>query len=141
VAWRLISPASPTFFAGTQPQNLGVNGGILTLCPETPNCVNSQTKEGIHAIAPLTYTGSETEAFNRLKEIIAAEPRTVIVTERPNYLYAQFTSQWLGFVDDVEFYFNPNEQTIDVRSASRLGESDLDVNRQRVEKIRSLLDA
>ncbi len=139
VAWRLISPDSPTFFAGAQPQNLGVESGKLTLCPETPNCVNSQTKEGIHATAPLTYNGSETEAFTRLKEIIKAQPRTVIVTEKPDYLYAQFTSQWLGFVDDVEFYFHPNEKTIDVRSASRLGESDLDVNRQRIEKIRALL--
>jgi uncharacterized protein (DUF1499 family) len=56
----------------------------------------------------------------------------------PN-LHVEFTSQLMGFVDDVEFYFDPDGKSIQVRSASRLGESDLGVNRQRIEAIRSLV--
>jgi uncharacterized protein (DUF1499 family) len=43
----------------------------------------------------------------------------------------------MGFVDDVEFYLDETSQVIHVRSASRLGQSDLGVNRQRIEAIRN----
>ncbi|MEP0959532.1 DUF1499 domain-containing protein [Microcoleus sp. FACHB-1515] len=43
----------------------------------------------------------------------------------------------MGFVDDVEFYLDEAAGVIYVRSASRLGQSDLGVNRKRVETIRS----
>ena len=68
-------------------------------------------------------------------------PRTSIVEERADYLYAEFASRLLGFVDDVEFYFPPNERIIHVRSASRLGHSDFGVNRKRIEDIRAKLAA
>jgi uncharacterized protein (DUF1499 family) len=66
-------------------------------------------------------------------------PRTTIIESTDSYLYAEFASQLLGFVDDVEFYLDPAESVIQVRSASRLGQSDLGVNRQRVEAIRQEL--
>ncbi|HEY9596037.1 MAG TPA: DUF1499 domain-containing protein, partial [Cyanophyceae cyanobacterium] len=43
----------------------------------------------------------------------------------------------MGFVDDVEFFLDDNANVIQVRSASRLGESDLGVNRKRIETIRA----
>ncbi len=68
--------------------------------------------------------------------------RTSIVSETDNYLYAEFTSKLMGYVDDVEFYFDPSTPgQIQVRSASRLGQSDLGVNRSRVEAIRAALTA
>jgi uncharacterized protein (DUF1499 family) len=76
-----------------------------------------------------------------LKSIIESTPRTSIVEERADYLYAEFTSRVLGYVDDVEFYFLPNEPVIHVRSASRLGYSDFGVNRKRIEDIRAKLAA
>lgn len=133
---RFIWPDIPTVFAGTKPDNLGVQNEQLAPCPETPNCVNSQSKDQEHFIQPLTYEGDSSEAIAELKKIINQQERTKIVAETNNYLYAQFTSQWLGFVDDVEFYVNDEKGVIDVRSASRLGESDLGVNRQRIDNIR-----
>ena len=59
---------------------------------------------------------------------------------RPGYLYAEFTSRLMGFVDDVEFLLEA-AGAIQVRSASRLGKGDLGVNRARIEAIRALLDA
>ncbi|MDJ0598553.1 MAG: DUF1499 domain-containing protein [Crocosphaera sp.] len=133
---RIIFPDLPTIFAGTQPNNLGVNNGELHPCPSTPNCVNSQSEDAEHAIKPLTYQGDAKEAIAKLKDIINQQEITQIVSETDDYLYAQFTSHWMGFVDDVEFYANENQGVIDVRSASRLGESDLGVNRERIETIR-----
>ena len=66
-------------------------------------------------------------------------PRTQIITETDSYLYAEFTSKLMGFVDDVEFSLDPAAKVIQVRSASRLGESDLGVNRDRVQAIRAAL--
>ena len=74
-----------------------------------------------------------------LKAIVESTPRTNIVEIRPDYLYAEYTSALLGFVDDVEFFFPPGGHLIHVRSASRLGYSDLGANRRRIEAIRARL--
>ena len=123
--------------SGTRPANLGVQNGMLAPCPSTPNCVSSQSKDPEHAVASLTYQSSSTEAMAKLKRIVLAMPRTVIVTETPAYLHAEFTSAVMRFVDDVEFSLDETAKAIQVRSASRLGRSDFGVNRKRVEEIRT----
>lgn len=138
IGFRVLLPDVSTVFAGKQPNSLGITDGQLHPCPSTPNCVNSQSTDGEHSIQPLTYEGNSQEAIARLKDIINQQERTDIISEADNYLYAQFTSHWMGFIDDVEFYVNENKGVIDVRSASRLGESDLGVNRERIETIRQL---
>jgi uncharacterized protein (DUF1499 family) len=140
VGIRLVFPDSPTILAGTQPDNLGIREGKLLPCPTMPNCVSSQSTDLEHSIAPLTYQSSATEALANLKNIVQSQERAKIIAETDNYLYAEFASRWMGFVDDVEFYANEATGKIDVRSASRLGESDLGVNRQRVESIRDRLN-
>ena len=126
-------------FSGKQPQDLGVNNGQLKACPNTPNCVSSQApnSDQEHAIAPFSYSGSATDAINRLKTIIEGMERSTINEVSDNYLYAEFSSKIMGFVDDVEFYAPPGESVIHTRSAARLGKSDLGVNRKRTEEIRS----
>ena len=130
----------PFNLAGDRPTNLGVKEGKLAPCPTSPNCVISQGDEDAeHAIAPLAYSGDPAQAIAKLTAIVKAMPRTTIIESTDSYLYAEFASQLLGFVDDVEFYLDPAESVIQVRSASRLGQSDLGVNRQRVEAIRQEL--
>jgi len=126
-------------FSGQRPTNLGIHDGRLIPCPDSPNCVCSYDQDAQHGIAPLTYSGAQTEAIAALKGIIQSLERTEIITETHNYLYVEFTSKLMGYVDDVEFYFDPADAVIQVRSASRLGKSDLGVNRQRVELIREKL--
>ena len=143
VVWigvRLIFPDVPTFFAGTQPENIGVTNEKLLSRPSTPNCVSSQSEDAEHSIEPLIYQGEGEQVISALKDIINQEERTEIVSETSDYLYAQFTSQWMGFIDDVEFFVNKDKGVIDVRSASRSGESDLGVNRERIESIRQALE-
>lgn len=126
-------------FAGTPPSNLGWQNDSFAPCPQTPNCVNSLSQDSTHTIAPLPLTSAPATAFEKLKAIVTDLPRTKIITATDNYLYAEFTSALMGFVDDVEFYLDSANNVIQVRSASRLGESDLGVNRQRIETIRAKL--
>jgi uncharacterized protein (DUF1499 family) len=74
-----------------------------------------------------------------LKTVIQNLERAKIITETENYLYAEFTSAFWGFVDDVEFLLDESAKVIHVRSASRLGTSDLGANRKRIETIRAKL--
>lgn len=139
VGFRVALPEQITLFAGNRPDNLGVNSGQLAPCPKSPNCVSSQSQDAEHSIEPLTYKSTPEAAFADLKTIVQSLERTKIITETADYLYVEFTSKLIGFVDDVEFYLDKTANLIQVRSASRLGESDLGVNRQRVETIRTKL--
>lgn len=120
-------------FTGKRPSNLGVKDGKLAACPGTPNCVNSQSDDAQSKIDALPGV-----SIAEIKKVVAEMEGTTIVEEKDNYLYAEFKSKLMGYVDDVEFYLD-NANTVQVRSASRLGKSDLGVNRKRVEEIRSKL--
>ena len=121
-------------FTGKRPDNLGVDDGKLAACPGTPNCVNSQSDDPQSKIAPLPPV-----AIAEIKRVVEGMERTTIIEETDNYLYAEFQSKLMGYVDDVEFYLDSAANVVHVRSASRLGKSDLGVNRKRVEEIRSKL--
>ena len=112
--------------------------GHLTDCPSSPNCVSSQASDSAHKIAPLALIGGPANSRNRLLALLANQPRVTVVSEQNNYIRAEFTSRLLRFVDDVEFLLGP--QAIEVRSASRLGYSDLGANRARVEQLREQLN-
>ena len=113
--------------------------GQLSPCPKTPNCVISQGEDDNHKIAPLGYSGDLKTTKETLLKVLSVVPRTVVVEETDNYIRAESTSRVFHFVDDVEFYFPSDEQVIHVRSAARVGESDLGVNRRRIEQIRLAL--
>ncbi len=121
-------------FAGKRPTNLGVKEGKLAPCPNTPNCVSSQSDDPKHAIEPLPFV-----SITQIKNVVENMERTTIIEETENYLYAEFKTKLMGFVDDVEFHKDDINQIVHVRSASRLGKSDLGVNRKRVEAIRQEL--
>ncbi len=130
-------------FSGTPPTDLGVTDGRLKACPSTPNCVCSYApaEDTEHAIAPFAYTGSTKDAIAKLKAIIEGMERSTINTVSDDYLYAEFSSKLMGFVDDVEFYAPSGESVIHTRTAARLGKSDLGVNRKRTEEIREKFTA
>lgn len=125
--------------AGRRPSNLGVADGKLAPCPSTPNCVCSDAGDEAHAIAPLELAGSSAEAWQRAREAVSGLPRTRIASDRDGYLHAECRSALFGFVDDLELHLRREEGIIAVRSASRVGYSDLGVNRRRVEKLRASL--
>ncbi len=117
-----------------RPANLGVVDGRLAPCPDSPNCVSTQTDDAGHRMEPISWGGSPREAIEKIKLRIASLPRAKIVTETGNYLHVEFTSSLFRFVDDVEFLIDDKSGQIHYRSASRAGYGDLAVNRQRMEK-------
>jgi uncharacterized protein (DUF1499 family) len=123
--------------SGTAPDNLGIKDGSLAACPDSPNCVNSQASDAQHAIEPLPLKGSPEQTQAHLKALLSEEPQVRLVEEAPGYLRAEFSSTLMRFVDDVEFMIGAS--AVDVRSASRLGYSDFDVNRKRIEQLRQRL--
>ncbi len=108
--------------------------GRLPECPGSPNCVNSQAGD----MAPLAYSGDGEAALERLAGVIVeALPRTTIVEREPGYLHAECRSLILRFVDDLQCLLDREAGVIHLRSASRLGYSDLGVNARRVETLRA----
>lgn len=120
--------------AGAPPKNLGAREGILAPCPGSPNCVSSQAANERHRIAPLVFSGDPGAAFARLKRVLAGRSDTIIVDDLPDYLRVELRT--ILFVDDGEFLLDRTNKVIHVRSASRLGYSDLGKNRSRLEAIR-----
>jgi uncharacterized protein (DUF1499 family) len=135
--------------AGRAPADLGVREGRLKAPSDTPNSVSSQAdlwpghpQQAYARIAPIALVGGDTDGeatLARLRDAASALPGAEVVEPRPGYLYLRFTTRWLGFVDDAEFWFDPRSRVIQVRSASRLGRSDFGVNRARVEALRARL--
>ena len=130
--------------AGSPPTPLGVADGRLRPPSQNPNSVSSQAwlypdhpQQAYAAIAPLKFTGDGEAAMARLAGLLKQTPGTVIVTQRPAYIYAQCSTPMLKFTDDVEFWLDKSASLIQFRSASRLGRKDFGANRARMEAIRA----
>jgi uncharacterized protein (DUF1499 family) len=121
--------------AGEAPKNLGVKGGNLAECPSSPNCVASQAVNQGQRIEPLSFGGDPDRAFDRLRRILSLRRDTKLIEGDDHYLRVEFRTR-LGFVDDGEFLLDREQRLIRLRSAARLGYSDLGKNRSRLEEIR-----
>ncbi|MGR8953040.1 MAG: DUF1499 domain-containing protein [Gammaproteobacteria bacterium] len=111
----------------------------LPLCPNSPNCVSSQATDADHFIAPFKIKGTPENAFAALKTALLRQSRTVITEATDTSLHAEATSLIFRFVDDVDALLDADAGVIHIRSASRVGYSDLGVNRRRVEALRAAL--
>ena len=100
----------------------------LSKCVEIEHCVREDWE-----------VSSIEQPFKKVKEIIENSPRTEIVELDGDYLHAEVTSKWMKYVDDLEISFVPESSELQVRSESRVGESDLGVNQKRVDLLKSKL--
>ena len=130
-------------FSWKRPGHLGVREGRLAPCKPTPNCVSSQAdpEDRRHYIAPLAFQGSGETAMAALKRAVEAAPGARVLRADADYLYAEFRSRVMRFVDDVEFALDRQRGVIHARSAARVGIRDFGVNRARIEALRSALEA
>lgn len=133
---------------GRMPNDLGARDGRLKPPSLSPNSVSSQAglypdhpQRAYAQIAPLPVQGSGPETIERLRRIVEAMPGSKVVKADSGYLYVQFTTPMMKFVDDAEFWVDPRAGVIQVRSASRIGRKDFGVNRARIEAIRARLAA
>ena len=121
-------------FTSEAPDMTLVNGSLRP-CPQTPNCVSSEALDSSKKTAPINFTIAPDGAWDKLQEGIEKIGGVVAYKEQ-DYMRATFTSRIFRFVDDMEFHMLPEEKIIHVRSGSRVGKSDLGVNRKNVEKLR-----
>ena len=124
-------------FSWKRPANLGVKDGRLAPCKRTPNCVSSQADpaDRDHHIAPIAFRGSMQE----LRRAVESMERASVISAERNYLYAEFRTKLMRYVDDLELYYDEKQGLVQVRSASRLGRRDFGVNRNRVEALRRII--
>ena len=132
---------------GFLPDDLGVREGKLKPPSMTENSVTSQAalypdhpQRKYADIAPLPVKGEGPAALAKIKAIVEGMEGARVIKSEPGYLYAQFTTRLMKYVDDVEFWFDAAANVIQVRSASRVGRGDLGVNRKRIEAVRAALD-
>jgi uncharacterized protein (DUF1499 family) len=140
----LVVAAQFGTLTGKRPADLGVKDGRLNSPSPTPNSVSSQAmlypghpQRTYAAIDPLPLkSAGPTASLQALTQVLKTMPGVTVIEQTPDYVYAQAQTRWLKFVDDVEFWINPEHNVVEIRSASRLGRKDFGVNRQRIESIR-----
>ena len=127
---------------GARPSTLGVTDGKLAGPKRTPNSVVSEGIVASHPayIAPIAFAGDPREAMAKLLTVLQAMPDVTIVTANETYVYCEFRTPKMRYTDDLEARIDEASSVIHIRSASRIGKRDFDVNRKRVETIRGLLD-
>lgn len=109
----------------------------LAQCPSRPNCVSSADTGETHYIAPITIEGDADAAWQTLQDLLTEDGSYEITGSASLYIRAEATTPILRFTDDVEFLLNRDAGQIEMRSASRIGRSDMGTNRERLEQLRS----
>ena len=118
------------------PESIGANNGRLAECPDSPNCVATQSGKDSQRMDAIEYSGTPADILAEIKQAISNKfTRVKLVSEKDNYLHYEFTSLIFRFVDDVEFLVDDTEKKVHFRSASRVGYSDLGANRKRMQTI------
>lgn len=137
---RLVPLAGTTVVLAACSGSLGAvtsPGRPLAPCPSSPNCVSTEApaSDAGHAMPAVPFADAPASAQARARAALLAEPRTAITLEAAGYLRAEATSLLFRFVDDVEIVVDSTGRVFRFRSASRLGESDLGVNRKRMQRV------
>ncbi|WP_264982835.1 DUF1499 domain-containing protein [Pseudodesulfovibrio portus] len=123
---------SLSLFSRKTPDNLGVADHRLSDCPDSKNCVSSQTTRKVNFIEPLPMQGTVAEVVQRLREAIEDMGGAVVETNG-GYIRAEFSSSFWRFTDDLECLYSEKDGLVHVRSASRVGYFDFNANRNRLE--------
>ncbi len=108
---------------------------VLAPCPATPNCVSTEATNPSQRVPTVSFTDAPDAALRRAKAALLAEPRSSITVERAGYLRGECKSLVFRFVDDVDIVVDSAARVFRFRSGSRVGRSDLGVNRKRVARI------
>lgn len=139
LALHVATATGDTVFSWKRPDDLGVKEGRLAPPKSTPNCVSSQADpaDAEHYIAPIPFKGDAAAATAAVRKAVEGMRDATVIRQDGGYLYAEYRTRLMRFVDDVEFFYDDKAGLIHVRSASRLGRRDFGVNRARVESLRA----
>jgi uncharacterized protein (DUF1499 family) len=111
--------------------------------PKTPNAVSTlaPTDDEVHYAEPIAFTGSADEAMTAVLAAVHELERAAIQEQDERYVRLVVTTRLLRFKDDVELQVDPDAGQIHYRSASRVGASDLGVNRKRMRRVARAIQA
>jgi len=116
----------------------GVSGGKFSELPISPNAVSSRTDQTDKRVEPLSYIGTRQESMDKMLKAFKTYGTHDLVTMDDNYVHAVFITGFFKFRDDLELYFDDKAKLIHYRSASRLGYSDMGLNRNRSNELKKL---
>jgi uncharacterized protein (DUF1499 family) len=141
LALHVATASGDTVFSWKRPDNLGVKDGRLAPPKSTPNSVASQAdpSDAEHYVAPIPFKGDAIAAMAAVRKAVESMAGSTVIRHEGDYLYAEYRTKVMRFVDDVEFVHDGKAGVIHVRSSSRLGRRDFGVNRARVEALRERL--
>lgn len=123
--------------SGTAP---GLIEGKLSACPQSPNCICTEYPEDVeHFIKPIEYGSANIKVVRSLIRKSIDATGGSMVREKDNYFAATYRSGTFGFVDDLEVRIDETSKQIHIRSASRIGYSDMGVNKARALQLRMRL--
>ncbi len=108
---------------------------VLAPCPSSNNCVSTEATSESHRVPTVPFTDMPARALVRAREALLAEPRSRITREASGQLHGECKSFLFRFVDDVDIVVDETARVFRFRSASRVGDSDMGVNRRRIERI------
>jgi uncharacterized protein (DUF1499 family) len=142
IALHVATATGDTMFSWKRPQNLGLKDGKLAPPKRTPNSVSSQADpaDTEHYIAPIAFKGDALAAMAAARKAVEGMQGATVIRHEGAYLYAEFRTKLMRFVDDVELAYDERAGLLHVRSASRLGRRDFGVNRARVESLRRRIE-
>lgn len=125
-----------------KPNDLGATEGLFSPCSSKPNCVCSQadSTDKVHYMEAWPMSDFDADKAQLLKAI-EAFGNTKVISNEDKYLHVEFTTGWMKYIDDVQFYFDLSDQKIHFKSASRVGYSDMGVNRKRMTRLKELFEA
>lgn len=121
--------ASLLHFSGAPPADLGLHDGRLRPCASPAHCARQDW--------PLANPEAALQQLAlKLEDTPGVQIETRAGSPQLSYLHATAESQLFGFVDDLELALDGSGTSIQARSESRLGDSDLGVNARRLDALR-----
>jgi uncharacterized protein (DUF1499 family) len=125
------------YFKNKRTPALGVDGGLLTPLSSKPNGVSTQANDH-KRVEPLPLKSTAEKTLHALKAAAQAYGGATTLKETDNYLRIVFATPTMKYRDDAEFYIDNAAGVVHFRSASRLGYSDMGLNKARYKKLAEL---
>ena len=118
------------------PNDIGIVNGELAPLPKSPNCVSSYAIDSEKYVEPLPFVGDFEASKAKLLEVMARYGEMEIISDKGTYMHIVFTTGKMKYHDDIELLFDLTLNKINYRSASRIGYSDMGLNKERYSEIK-----
>ena len=120
------------------PSDTGIENGKLSPIPKSPNAVSSQTDDVKKKVEPLVFKDTFEVTKKAVLSAFEKYGNIEIIKNNENYIHAVNITGIMKYKDDIEIFFDVNERLVHYRSASRIGYSDMGLNRKRYNEIARL---